>query len=575
MTSERGPRAERLAASPASSDRAERPERDSRADHATRPERDSRADHATRPARDPRADHATRPDRAGRLGEGGRPDRGGRPEQSGRPDRGGSDRPRTSGPGARSTGRPTESAGASAARREAIEQREYDPRREERRKATRVALPEDADPRLLDADTRRELRSLSRETAELVSRHLVVTGRLIDEDPEQALTHARAARALAGRIGVVRLATGLAAYAAGEWNEALSELRAARRITGRPEHLAVFADCERALGRPERALAYGDDPEVSTLSQDERVELVIVLAGARRDMGQADAAVLALQDPARRTTAARPWAVRIWYAYADALLGADREDEAREWFGRAADLDVDGQTDAADRVLALDGVVLEDSDDDEDEDGESRPVMDDAELAAYVAESFGGTSPTTADVRDTASPDAQVEVHTSVTSSSDDDRLDDSISVTLDVEMAAKGAAPDTNLAAMAKPFSGTLEQVAVSSSRPAAALTPTFAAASEDTTAVAAVLEAPIGGVPADVSVEVPADQVEPAEAPVANAPVAKPKVAKVRAAKPKAVPVTVAADTTADPVAADVEGAPDPAGETDEKGDELTLFS
>ncbi|MCU1674188.1 MAG: hypothetical protein JWN77_2301, partial [Frankiales bacterium] len=111
--------------------------------------------------------------------------------------------------------------------------------------------------------------------------------------------------------------------------------------------------------RPEKALAYGDDPGVSTLDQAVRVELAIVLAGARRDLGQPEAAAVSLQDPARRTTAKRPWAARLWYAYADALLDAGREDEAREWFGKAAELDVDGETDAADRLLELDGVVLD------------------------------------------------------------------------------------------------------------------------------------------------------------------------------------------------------------------------
>lgn len=246
-----------------------------------------------------------------------------------------------------------------------------------------MALPDDVDPRLLDGDARRELRSLSKETSDLVARHLVMTGRLLDEEPEQALAHARAARALAGRVGVVREAAGLAAYAAGEWAEALSELRAARRITGRPEHLGVFADCERALGRPERALAYADDPQVGELSQDERVELVIVLAGARRDLGQADAAVLTLQDPARRTTGKRPWAARLWYAYADALLHAGREEQAREWFAQVAAVDVDGETDAGDRLLALDGVVLEEPDD-EDLD-ERQDLLDEAQLADLVS----------------------------------------------------------------------------------------------------------------------------------------------------------------------------------------------
>lgn len=247
-----------------------------------------------------------------------------------------------------------------------------------------MPLPDDVDPRLLDADARRELRSLSKDTSDLVARHLVMTGRLLDDEPEQALAHARAARALAGRIGVVREAAGLAAYAAGEWAEALSELRAARRITGQPEHLGVFADCERALGRPERALAYADDPQLSALSQDQRVELAIVLAGARRDLGQADAAVLSLQDPARRTTEQRPWAARLWYAYADALLDAGREEQAREWFGKVAAVDVDGLTDAGDRLLALDGLVLEDFDDDDDDEGPAGSLLDDAQLAELV-----------------------------------------------------------------------------------------------------------------------------------------------------------------------------------------------
>lgn len=275
---------------------------------------------------------------------------------------------------------------AGSARREVIEKRTYDPRREARRKAARVALPDDVDARMLDADARRELRSLSKETADLVARHLVVAGHLLDENPAQARAHAHAAKAMAGRVGVVREAVGLAAYAGQHWAEALSELRAARRITGRPEHLAVLADCERALGRPERALAYADDPDVPGLPQSDRVELVIVLAGARADLGQRDAAVLTLRDPATRTTAARPWAVRLWYAYADILLGAGREAEAREWFDKTAEADTLGETDAGDRLLLLDGVTLEGFDEQNQTDEQDHEP--DAELATYIARTY-------------------------------------------------------------------------------------------------------------------------------------------------------------------------------------------
>nr|MDP9100730.1 hypothetical protein [Actinomycetota bacterium] len=181
----------------------------------------------------------------------------------------------------------------------------------------------------------------------------------------QSLAHARAARAMAARVGVVREAAGLAAYACGEWADAVSELRAARRITGSADNLPVLADCERALGRPERSLRYADDPEVTTLPQEIRVELVIVLAGARRDLGQPDAALLLLQEPARRTTAARPWAARLWYAYADALLATGEEAHAREWFAKTVEVD-EGATDADERLLALDGIILEDLQDDDE-----------------------------------------------------------------------------------------------------------------------------------------------------------------------------------------------------------------
>ena len=272
-----------------------------------------------------------------------------------------------------------------------------------------MPLPDDVDARELDAEARRELRSLTKETAELVAQHLVMTGRLLDDDPQQALAHARAARALAGRVGVVREGAGLAAYAAGEWSEALSELRAARRITGSPEHLAVFADCERGLGRPERALAYGDDPQVAQLTQDQRVELVIVLAGARRDLGQPDAAVVALQDPARRTTERRPWAARLWYAYADALLAAGREGQAREWFGKAAAVDVDGETDAGDRLLALEGVVLDDVDQDETPRTDLPTDAELAELVQGIAPLAAGTPPFASESAGSAEPAVEEE----------------------------------------------------------------------------------------------------------------------------------------------------------------------
>ena len=166
---------------------------------------------------------------------------------------------------------------------------------------------------------RADLRSLSKPNAEIVGAHLAAAGQFLDDDPRRALDHARAARARAARIGAVREAVGIAAYHAQQWAEALSELRAARRITGDPRNLAVMADTERALGRPAQALRMLDDPDVARLDAETRAELLIVVAGARRDLGQVDAALGVLARGGLDPQQPRPGSVRLWYAYADAL----------------------------------------------------------------------------------------------------------------------------------------------------------------------------------------------------------------------------------------------------------------
>ncbi|SCL53583.1 hypothetical protein GA0070603_1630 [Micromonospora chersina] len=181
-----------------------------------------------------------------------------------------------------------------------------------------------------------------------------------------------AARRLASRIAAVREAVGLAAYHAGEWQTAIAELRTYHRMTGLQSHLAVLADCERALGRPERAIDLFRGADRDKLDQGVAIELLIVAAGARGDLGQKDAAVAMLQVPELTAESTEPWAARLRYAYADALLAVGRREEAREWFSRAADMDAEGETDAAERLLELDGVVIE-GDDEVDEEFAAGP----------------------------------------------------------------------------------------------------------------------------------------------------------------------------------------------------------
>ncbi|MFD6098207.1 tetratricopeptide repeat protein [Nocardiopsis flavescens] len=190
----------------------------------------------------------------------------------------------------------------------------------------------------------------------------MAAGLLVDEDPERAYTHAAYARRKASRVPGVREASGVAAYTVGKWQEALSDLRAARRMSGRDNFLAIMADCERGLGRPERALEITGDPAAEQLDAAERIELRIVAAGARRDMGDTKAALAELQVPELKERRARPWIARLFYAYADVLEELGRVEDAREYFSRASAVDTDGVTDADERLAVLEGVELVDVD---------------------------------------------------------------------------------------------------------------------------------------------------------------------------------------------------------------------
>lgn len=209
-------------------------------------------------------------------------------------------------------------------------------------------IPDEVTGEELEKSARAELLSLSADNAKVVSRHLVCVGLFIDSDPDRAYLHGMAAAHHAGRLAVVRETAGYAAYRAGKYEVALRELRAAFRISGDVSTWPVMADCERGLARPEKALEMAGSPEVSKLGKAEEIEMRIVAAGARKDLGQLDAAVTTLTCKELKNETAE-WAVRLRYAYADALETAGRVAEAREWFAKCAQVDAEGVTDALER----------------------------------------------------------------------------------------------------------------------------------------------------------------------------------------------------------------------------------
>ncbi|WP_406313823.1 hypothetical protein OHA77_36690 [Streptosporangium sp. NBC_01639] len=254
-----------------------------------------------------------------------------------------------------------------------------------------------------------------------------------EDDAEQAYEHTKVARRFAARIGVIREAVGTAAYRAGHFAEALSDLRAARRMTGSDAFLPIMADCERGLGRPERALDLVRSKEAERLDRIGKIELAIVESGARRDLGQKDAAVITLQRlPELRDTRPQPWSARLAFAYADALADAGHEEPATEWFGRAVDFDEEGETDAAERYAELTGTLIEDLEEDEDEneneDEDDRFDLEEADDLLNVAVEDEDIEEE-ADVKldDAATLDAEIEAEDDLIGESvvDDDHQDE------------------------------------------------------------------------------------------------------------------------------------------------------
>jgi tetratricopeptide (TPR) repeat protein len=274
-----------------------------------------------------------------------------------------------------------------------------------------------------------ELRSLPRTLADLVAQHLVASGRFLEDDPELAYQHAKTARRLAARLGGVREAVAVTAYLSEHYAEALTEFRAVRRMTGNHEVLPAMADCERALGHPEKALALSQEKVVMTLEEGSQIEMLIVAAGARRDMGQTAAAIQVLEIPELTKRTRAEWLPRLRYAYADALAEAGRTEEALTWFHRAAGSDQDGSTGAAERAAELEGLTFTDLDEDDEDD-----------VIIEVGDHTDNSTDADTDEVDDEDDDLESDTDENDDFESDDDEDDDS-----DTDDAVDDLEPDTD----------------------------------------------------------------------------------------------------------------------------------
>jgi hypothetical protein len=197
------------------------------------------------------------------------------------------------------------------------------------------AIPEDVEAKQLDKVARAELKTLSKDNADWVARHLVMAGRLIEDDPALAHQHALAAGRRAGRIGVVRETVAITAYATEDFALALRELRTYRRLTGRNDQLPLMVDSERGVGRPDRALELGRSVPRGELEVPVQVELAIAMSGARLDLGQPEVALTELQIPQLDPERAFAWSPALFDAYATVLEELGHEEEAEQWWQRS------------------------------------------------------------------------------------------------------------------------------------------------------------------------------------------------------------------------------------------------
>ncbi|MHA3683814.1 hypothetical protein ACXR2W_06120 [Leucobacter sp. HY1908] len=196
-------------------------------------------------------------------------------------------------------------------------------------------LPEEIQANDLHPSARNELKTLQPDVQDRVAKHLAMVAYLIDEDPELAHQHALSASRRAGRIPVARETLAITAYRTGDFALALRELRTYRRLSGRNDHVALMVDCERGLGRPEKAIETAQGIDVASLETQDRVLLAIAVSGARLDLGQTQQALFELEIPELNPKKAFSWSPDLFGAYAAVLEDLGRESEAKRWYARA------------------------------------------------------------------------------------------------------------------------------------------------------------------------------------------------------------------------------------------------
>lgn len=143
-----------------------------------------------------------------------------------------------------------------------------------------------------------------------------------------AAKHARKAKQLAPQDATVRETLGLAAYRIGDWDTALAELRAYRRMAGDDQHLPVEMDVHRALGRDRDVEKTWELLNRAELHPAVWKEGRVVYGSYLLDEGRADEA-WDVTGPDRVGPTQHEADLRVWYVAARAAAMKGEVDTAR------------------------------------------------------------------------------------------------------------------------------------------------------------------------------------------------------------------------------------------------------
>lgn len=172
-------------------------------------------------------------------------------------------------------------------------------------------------------------------------------------DVDRATALLRWAKSVASRTATIRETLGIAHYTAARYSEAHSELLAYRRMSGKHDQNHVLADCARAAGRLDKAVAYVEEMTAAGVDPARVAEGVMVLAGARADANDLEGALQTLERLGLDPEEIQPWHPRVWYLAADLSERLGRTSDARDYFEAITAVD-DDFGDVAERLGRLD-----------------------------------------------------------------------------------------------------------------------------------------------------------------------------------------------------------------------------